>query len=474
MKLTLRDGLHLGLLVPILAGLGMTLFLFTKSTENDLTNQSFVEVTADVWGNIFRAIPASMPGEYPDEENLSDNVDADDLPPATANTFAGNNAFIVVCTLLVLSGCLGLTMATAAGTLQEPRWNAFLRSGLIITTAFVSFFLYGFNLAFPGDHFGIFPKMYFGFPGSVNAVEYGLSGISEWSDLIYIASYAALIGCVLITFCSAGQTASSSLLIGIPVLSLFFPFVLSWKWGAGWIDQLLNSTDFAGAALVHWHVGSVALLIGAVLTVYRKQKRHQTLPPLNPFLYLPGGVLYWLGILGLNAGSTLTATPDLVASVIQSTALASIASGIIAFIFWVVVKQGSLNRYVVSGFIAGAISVSGGADGFDANQSVIIGTLTGACLAGVLFLFVRLKWADPLAVGAIHGLGGFIAIFAACTATFEEGFDATFLGQLVLMLTVPIMSVLVTAMVLLFAGATGFMIYEKKKLPRPPSLPGTP
>jgi len=468
-----RDYLHLGLLLPMLAGFGVVFYFFAKSVDYPLPETSFTSSAQKVWSDIFEAIPAPMPGEFPDEDYLNDIESVDDVSPTDAQTLAGNNAFLVTCTLLVLLGCFGLALLSSATRIGEPWWNSFIRSGTMIAAAFVTFSLWGFYLAFPGDHFGIFPRFSFTFPGYVDPIEYGLSGVSEWTDVIYIASYAAFIGCLLVSFSSAAQTTASSFLISLPVLSIAFPLVLSWKWGAGWIDQLLNNADFAGAALVHWHVGACALLIGGVLTFFRTRNQLTPLPTPEPMRYLAGGALYFLGVIGLNAGSTLTAAPGIVASVIQCTAVSAAASGVVASIFGAATRQGHFVTFLVAGVIGGAVAVSGGADTFTMNQSLVIGTFSGAVIATTLFFLQQLKWADPLAVGVTHGLGGFIGIFATCLAASEDGINATFGGQLVLLVTVPLMSLFITAIVLMIAGATGFLTYEKKPTPVPPSLPRT-
>jgi Amt family ammonium transporter len=468
-----RNALHLGLLLPIVAGLGVGVFLFAKSIDYRISDLSFPAAANSAWSRIVHAVPAPMPGEYPEEDDSAGPESSDDLSPEDERIYAESNAFMVSCTLLVLLGCIGISILGAGTRLQDPWWNSFLRSGTIISIALISFLLWGFSVAFAMDHFGIFPLFSFGFPGTVDPVEYGLGGMSEWTDLIYLASYAAFIGCLLVSFVKAGQSAASSLLIAAPVISILFPLVVSWKWGAGWIEQLNNNSDFAGAALVHWHVGALALLIGGVLTFLRKSGKFGEMTMPSPTAYLIGGAFYFAGIVGLNAGSVLSAAPDLVACVIQSTAIAASASAFVAGIWWAIIREGGATGYLVMGFIAGAVGVSGAADSFNQNQSLTIGVVTGICVSGTLFVFQRLKWADPLGVGAVHGVGGIIAIFATCFVTSETDPVTSFPGQLVLFVAVPFFSLGLTSLILLLAGATGLLFHEKKPNPAPPSLPGT-
>ncbi|MEM6279402.1 MAG: hypothetical protein AAF733_07995 [Verrucomicrobiota bacterium] len=473
-----RDVLHLGLLLPTVAGLMCILFLFTKSTDYSLGELSFPEAAGITWERVLGAFPAEMPSDYEDDEAFSNIESADDLRPVDEETFSVNNAFLVSCSLFVLIGCFGISLLGFGLRIDEPAWNTFLRGGTVLFIAMFSFYLWGFNLCFPGEHLGIFPRVFFGFPGSMDPVEYGLSGISEWADLFYIATYAAFMGCLLTLFGSSGLTTKTSLILAAPLISVFFPLSTSTLWGGGWIDSLGYSLDFAGASLVHWHVGSVALLIGAVLTWHRK---HQSLDPLPlPGILTTGlGTLfYWIGILGINAGSTLSAKPDLVASVVQATFYASIAAGVVCAAVGLLFPQTSALRFFLIGLLAGAVGVSGAADGYGLLPSIFIGILTGAGVAATLVLFHYLRWADPFAIGAIHGVGGFIAVLAAWGGTLGSDYGTTLFGQLLLLVTVPFLALLFTAIILLVAGATKLLSVESGeptepvKQPGPPSLPG--
>lgn len=417
-----------------------------------------------------------MPAAYADDAESDEGPapsSPDDLSAAEGLAYAENNLFLLSCTLLVLLGCFGVSLLGVATHPGEPWWNSFLRQGTIVSVALVSFTLWGFYLAFPGDHFGIFPRAFFGFPGDIDPVAYDMGGITEWTDLFYIASYAALIGCLLLSFCSGGQTASSSFLISMPVVSLFFPFALSWKWGGGWIDALGNNGDFAGATLVHWHLGAVALLIGLTLTLTMRGRENLCTAPRHPILYLGGGIAYFAGVLGLNAGSTLEATPALVAAVLQSTLIAAAISAFFALLWWVTLRRKTAAHFFVAGLIAGAISVSGAADSLTLRQSVVLGTIAGLIVPGVIAALDRFRWVDPLSIGAVHGIGGIIGTFGACLALFDGEQVNSFAGQLVLLLTVPIAALFASAVVLVFCGAINLLVTAEKKKPRPPSLPGT-
>lgn len=468
--------MHLGLLLPAAGGLMLAILFFAKSTDYPIGDFNTLEVSRTAWEQIAKAIPAPMPSDYEDDEAFSNIESADDLGPADEKVFAENNAFLVSCSLLVLLGCLGISVLGMGARISEPFWNSLLRGGTILFIGLFSFYAWGFNLAFPGDHFGIFPRVYFGFPGSLDPVEYGLSGISEWADLLYIATYAVFMGCLIVSFGSAGLTTKSSLIIATPLIAFFFPLSTSTVWGGGWIDSLGYSVDFAGAALVHWHVGSIALLIGGVLTYHRKS---QSLAPLSlpdPAGAVAGAILYFVGILGINAGSTLSAKPDIVAAVIQSTVYAAISAAIVCAATSTIFPKSNVLRFLLAGLLAGAVSVSGSADTFTQVQSIIVGIIGGAGVAATLVLFDRLDWADPFAIGPIHGVGGAIAVMATWFGSLGTDYPATIFGQILLLIAIPFLSLLFTAVILLIAGATKLLSVETGKSREksgPPSLPRT-
>lgn len=472
--MTVRDLIHVFLGIPALVAIGVVLTLFVRAGESDVSAKPPGQLTSQAWEKILSAIPAKMPGEYEDETEPN----SDEFTDAEKEAYAETNAYIVSCAFLVLLGVIGLAaMGLPAGSV-EPLWNPFLRTGTLLAFTLVSFLLVGFNLAFPGDEAGIFPFPSFHLPGEISSIEYDLNGISEWADLLFTGMYSALFAAMLLSFSSRGVHSAPLFLIAFPAAALFFPIVLSWKWGGGWADQLLNNYDFAGAALLHWHCGAVALLIGLVLTLAPLRTKgvvpvEPTATPGSAILFLVGGIGYLLALIAINAGSTLDADPAIAAPVLQATLLAGGVAGFLGLLWGLLSPTRSFLRFCFLGAAAGIVAVSGGADLMTRNDALVFGILAGLVIPGLVFLSDRMGWVDPLSIGFVHGVGGVIGVIG--TPFVGQDAESTLPGQFILLFTTPILSLGMALVTMIVAGAIGYLFISGEaggRMKDPPPLPG--
>ncbi len=446
-----RNLLHFGLLIPAIAGLFLIVGEFSKATSKSLTDASFSKSNAQAWSKIVEVMPVEMPQEWPENET-EDLTKSAELSPEQRIQFDENNSFIVGCSFLVLLGIIGVALVGAAKTLDEPVWNPLIRTAAIIGVTFLAFYLWGFNLTYPGEFESLLPNFQLGPPALTNPVEYGLEGMNEFTDLFYLSAYAAFFGALVISQTAGRQTALSAFIPAIPMVVFTLPLVVSWKWGGGWLDASFMTYDFAGAALFHWHAGAVALATGIALKLFRRrpEEGRAERAPTRLGWWIPGIALYFLVMIGMNAGSVLSATPGVVASCFQSTIYAAITSAILAGIWGIFLKSRSFYEWIGHGLIAGAVVVSGVCDSLTGAESVVLGIIAGGLIPPVIFLLDRFLSIDPLAVAGVHGLAGLIGTLAA--VPFGE--DISMIGQFVLILTVPLMSL---AFVVVSAIIFGFL-----------------
>lgn len=203
-------------------------------------------------------------------------------------------------------------------------------------------------------------------------------------------------------------------------VAIIYPWVGSWKWGGGWLDQR-GFYDFAGSTLVHsvggWGALAGIIVIGPRLGKYVNGKVKGIMGHNMPLLTI-GVFLLWLGWFGFNGGSVLSADPGAVSFVLVTTSLAA-AAGIVGSMVtsWIVQKEPDISM-VLNGCLAGLVGITAGADVVSVTASIIIGLICGAVAVLSVIGFDRAKLDDPVGATTVHLVCGilgtlFVGIFSA-------------------------------------------------------------
>ncbi len=130
--------------------------------------------------------------------------------------------------------------------------------------------------------------------------------------------FAATVATIVSGAVSERVNLESFLIFSTLYVAFIYPIAGSWKWGAGWLDQM-GFYDFAGSTLVG-SVGGWAALVGAAVLGPRigKYGRNgkRTIPIMGHSMSLAtiGVFLLWFGWYGFNGGSVLLADPGPVSS----------------------------------------------------------------------------------------------------------------------------------------------------------------
>lgn len=468
-----RSLFHLLLSIPTLVGIGIILILFVRGGSNELSEEPAPRLALQAWSGIFNAFPAEMPSVYPDTVEESPET-VDDLSEEEKLAYPRSNAFILSCSLLVILGSFGIALMGGLISTFEPIWYGLLRIGALCAVTLGSFIFLGFNLAFPGDSSSILPIPSFYLPGETDSIEYGLNGISEWADLLFIGCYALFFATLILSLAHGAIRSTPLFLIAIPASTLVFPLVVSWKWGGGWLDALMNNIDFAGASVLHWHAGLAVLLIGLVACINGRARKQGnpvqslSLSPSGIGLYLLGGLFYLVALLAINTGSALESTPQIVAPILQATLIAAAVSGILGLVWASFSPRKPFVRYLIVGAAGGMVAVSGATDSLTWEASVVFGVLSGLLVPGATLLLEHLAWRDPLSIGAIHGIGGMIAVLGTPFVAEES---ATIPGQLTMLISTPLLTLAGTFLVTLIAAAAGFLLLGSATEKTPPPIP---
>ena len=320
--------------------------------------------------------------------------------------------WLVLCSALVFNMQLGFLCLESGLTRSKNAINVALKNITDFALAVVLYWLFGFGLMF-------------------GASAAGWLGTSDFlpSALLDDAWYAALF-LFQAMFCATAVTIISGasaerlrfaayVLIGFLVAGLIYPVFGHWAWagvhadGLGWLARL-GFVDFAGSTVVHsvggWVALAVLLIIGPRQGRFEREER--AIPGSNLPLAMLGALLLFFGWFGFNGGSTLAATREIPAIVVNTLL------GGVAGVLGVLVVNWRLKGYTdavqpVNGLLAGLVSVTAGAHTLSTLDALLVGAVGGVVMMVADNLLARRRIDDAVGAVPVHlaaGIWGTLAV----------------------------------------------------------------
>ena len=355
-------------------------------------------------------------------------------PTAADAMFTVNNTWMLISTFLVFIMHLGFASLEAGLTQSKNTVNILFKNVSIVAIGILTYAVCGFNLMYPGEFNGYFGFAGFGITnpiGSAGLIGYADGAYTYFTDFIFQAMFAATAATIVSGAVAERIKLSSFLIFSTVYVAIIYPVAGSWKWGAGWLDQL-GFYDFAGSTLVH-SVGGWAALVGAILVGSRIGKYGQNgrIKPIlghNMPLATIGVFLLWFGWYGFNGGSVLSADPGGVSLVFVTTTLAA-AAGIIGAMItsWYVSKKPDLSM-ILNGSLAGLVSITAGADVISPMNSVLVGFIAGVIVVLSVIQLDKLKIDDPVGAISVHLVCGIWGTLAVGVFSAEHSLSVQALG----------------------------------------------
>ena len=355
-------------------------------------------------------------------------------PTAADAMFTVNNTWMLISTFLVFIMHLGFASLEAGLTQSKNTVNILFKNVSIIAIGILTYAICGFNLMYPGEFNGYFGFAGFGITspiGSAGLIDYADGAYTYFTDFIFQAMFAATAATIVSGAVAERIKLSSFLIFSTVYVAIIYPVAGSWKWGAGWLDQL-GFYDFAGSTLVH-SVGGWAALVGAILVGSRIGKYGQNgrIKPIlghNMPLATIGVFLLWFGWYGFNGGSVLSADPGGVSLVFVTTTLAA-AAGIIGAMItsWYVSKKPDLSM-ILNGSLAGLVGITAGADVISPMNSVLVGFIAGVIVVFSVIQLDKLKIDDPVGAISVHLVCGIWGTLAVGVFSAEHSLSVQALG----------------------------------------------
>ena len=319
---------------------------------------------------------------------------------------AGDTGFILICTAFVFFMTPGLAFFYGGLVRRKNVVNTIMACGAIMGLSVVMWTLFGYSLAFGGNHGGIIGDFRW----------FALNGVGwepgPYADtiphLVFVAFQMmfAMITPALITGAVVGRMRFKALFFFIAIWSLIVYYPMAHMvWGDGGFLAAIGSVDFAGGNVVHISSGVSAL----VLAIYLGQRRGYAKATYRthniPFVFL-GAAMLWFGWFGFNAGSALKAD-GLAAHAFMTSSISS-ACALLTWMLIEVIREGKPTLVGAStGLVIGLVAITPGAGFVPVWASFIIGILVSPiCYFTVILLKQKLKSDDALDAFGCHGIGG--------------------------------------------------------------------
>ncbi|HEV2404171.1 MAG TPA: ammonium transporter, partial [Ktedonobacterales bacterium] len=317
----------------------------------------------------------------------------------------GDTAFILVSAALVLLMTPGLAFFYGGLVRHQNVLTIMMQSYISMGVVTLLWVLFGFSLAYGGDHAGLIGDFRFA----------GLRGVGVAPSHLYAPTVPflafflfqlmfAIITPALISGAFADRVSFRAYLMFLVLWSLlvYIPFV-HWVWGGGFLAQW-GVKDFAGGIVVHLSAGVAALASIFVVGKRRVRADEKFLPHNVPYVALGAGLL-WFGWFGFNGGSALAANGVAAVAFVNTNSAA--AAGMV---MWLALTWWREHRPSVTGAMTGAVAglatVTPAAGYVPPWAAIVIGLLAAiVCYAAIQFR-VRRDWDDALDVWGVHGVGG--------------------------------------------------------------------
>jgi Amt family ammonium transporter len=321
-----------------------------------------------------------------------------------------DNGFILMSAMLVLLMSIpGIGLFYGGLTRSKNILSTIEQCLAVFSIAILLWFILGYSIAFGstegflGSFIGDFKNVFL-YSIDLNRVS---GTLSEFTFVIFQGAFCAISAC-LIVGATVERIRFSALLISISIWIIFSYAPLCHQvWGGGFIDSVFNAYDFAGGTVVHINA-AVCGLIGARLVGKRHDLGKVSMLPHNLSLTYIGACLLWIGWLGFNAGSELSADGVSALAFINTVICPAAAALTWMFAEWIIFKKPS-TLGTASGVIAGLVGITPACAFVSPIGAFVIGIACGlTCLWGVHGFKRRTKVDDALDVFGIHGIGAIV------------------------------------------------------------------
>ena len=314
---------------------------------------------------------------------------------------AGDTGFMLICTAFVFFMTPGLAFFYGGLVRRKNVVNTMMACAAIMGLSVVMWTLFGYSLAFGGNHGGIIGDFRW---FAMNGVGWEPGPYADTIPHLVFAAFQMMFAMITPALITGAVVGRMFLFVAIWSVIVYYPMA-HMVWGDGGFLAAIGSVDFAGGNVVHISSGISAL----VLAIYLKQRRGYAKATYRthniPFVFL-GAAMLWFGWFGFNAGSALKAD-GLAAHAFMTSSISS-ACALLTWMLIEVIREGKTTLVGAStGLVIGLVAITPGAGFVPVWASFIIGILVSPiCYFTVILLKQKLKIDDALDAFGCHGIGG--------------------------------------------------------------------
>ena len=407
--------------------------------------------------------------------------------------YAMDTFYFLVCGALVMWMAAGFSMLEAGLVRSKNTTEILTKNVMLFAVACTAYLVVGYDIMYGGGIFldgialdGADSADALTAKVLADSAEAGFGGdavYSDASDFFFQVVFVATAMSIVSGAVAERMKLWAFVLFAVFMTAFIYPMEGSWTWGGNPVfgmyllgdasDDLpdlanFGFLDFAGSGIVHL-AGAVAALTGVIFLGPRKGKygadgKISPIPGANLPLATLGTFILWMGWFGFNGGSVLklgdAASANAVAMVFLNTNAAA-AGGVIVALIAAKLAFGKADlTMALNGALAGLVAITAGPDTPTPLQATLIGAVGGLIVVFSIVGLDKLKIDDPVGAISVHGTVG---IWGLLAVPLTNG-DATFVGQLVGMLTILIWVAVASSIVWLAIKAImGLRVSEEEE-----------
>jgi len=326
----------------------------------------------------------------------------------------------------LMSGALVMWMAAGfamleAGLVRAKNTAEILTKNIsLYALACVMYMLVGYNLMYPGAPLSAYiPNLDFLLGAEHDAETFAAGGedapyYSARSDFFFQVVFVAAGMSIVSGAVAERMKLWSFLLFAVVFTAVIYPVQGYWKWGEGWLHQLL----------------------GARRGKYGPKGEVQPIPGANMPLATLGTFILWMGWFGFNGGSQLAVSnfenANAVANIFVNTNMAA-AGGVIAALLTVRLMWGKADlTMALNGALAGLVAITAEPLTPTPFTATLIGATAGVLVVVSIITLDKLKIDDPVGAISVHGVAGMLGLMAVPLTKVDANFGAQALGLVVI------------------------------------------